>query len=371
MGDHWTGAALSRARVSARDPEELTAALASWLAAKLPGARPTLGAVHAPSLNGMSNQTLILEAEWDVAGIRTQHPLVVRLPPADDDVPLFPFYDLSRQVRVMRDVARLGLAPLPEVLWLERSPEFLGAPFFVMRKVEGRVPGDVVPYTTAGFVVDATAAERAELERQTVAAVAGIHRAPDPAGTVPYLISPRPCSDDWLDRHLHEQRAYYEWAASDGVRPSLLEQAFAWLESHRPPRRPAVLLWGDARCGNIIFDGFRVAAILDWELAAIGPAGIDLGWMVFTHMNFQDKAAALGLPGLPELFIVDSVTQRYAELAGRDDIDLEFHVLFAAVRHAIMSLRMANRGIWFGESAPPADPNDRIRSRLTLEKLLG
>ena len=41
---------------------------------------------------------------------------------------------------------------------------------------------------------------------------------------------------------------------------------------------PDVLSWGDARIGNIIYAGFEPAAVLDWEMAALGPRELDVSW---------------------------------------------------------------------------------------------
>lgn len=49
------------------------------------------------------------------------------------------------QYRTMRLVAERANLPVPRVLWPEEGPETLGAPFFVMERVEGLVPPDVMP----------------------------------------------------------------------------------------------------------------------------------------------------------------------------------------------------------------------------------
>jgi aminoglycoside phosphotransferase (APT) family kinase protein len=38
--------------------------------------------------------------------------------------------------------------PVPPVLWYEPDPGYLGAPFLVMRRIEGRVPTDMPPWTS-------------------------------------------------------------------------------------------------------------------------------------------------------------------------------------------------------------------------------
>ena len=65
---------------------------------------------------------------------------------------------------------------MPRVLWLEEDPGPLGAPFFVMERVEGRVPPDVMPYTYEGnWLHAASDAEREHLEAATVGLLARLH----------------------------------------------------------------------------------------------------------------------------------------------------------------------------------------------------
>ena len=54
---------------------------------------------------------------------------------------------MVRQYRTMRTVAEFSDLPVPKVQWLEEAPGPLGAPFFVIECVAGRVPPDVMPYT--------------------------------------------------------------------------------------------------------------------------------------------------------------------------------------------------------------------------------
>ena len=58
--------------------------------------------------------------------------------------------------------------------------------------------------------------------------------------------------------------------------------------------------WGDARIGNIIYRDFEPVAVLDWEMAGLGPPALDLGWMIYLHRFFQDLAEQMGMKGMPE-----------------------------------------------------------------------
>ena len=44
-----------------------------------------------------------------------------------------------------------------------------------------------------------------------------------------------------------------------------------------------MLNWGDARVGNILYRDFAPIAVLDWEMATVGPREVDLAWMIFLH----------------------------------------------------------------------------------------
>ena len=58
----------------------------------------------------------------------------------------------------------------------------------------------------------------------------------------------------------------------------VLDLAARWLEARAPEPRRRVLVHGDYRVGNVMFDATGVRAILDWELAHLGDPVEDLGW---------------------------------------------------------------------------------------------
>jgi aminoglycoside phosphotransferase (APT) family kinase protein len=149
-----------------------------------------------------------------------------------------------------------------------------------------------------------------------VAVLAAIHAIPDPAAAFPVLRPP--AGADALRHHVDQQRAYYRWAlADDGIEVPIIERSLAWLELHWPSGSgPDVLSWGDARIGNIIYQGFEPAAVLDWEMAALGPRELDVSWLVFLHRFFQDLAESFGAAGLPGFLRRSRVERCYQELSG-------------------------------------------------------
>lgn len=347
-------AELARPSDSLRDPETLRDRIHAWLSARV--ADPVIDEVHPPTGNGMSSETILFDATWD----GSSRSLVMRVAPLAAAQPVFPSYDMEMQSAVLRAAA--PYVPTPAVYWTEPDPAHLGAPFFVMQRVDGLIPPDVMPYNFGSWVTEATDAQRELLESSTVRMLAALHAAPVSAFD---CLGP---SDDALRRHVAGQREYYEWVVAGGPRSPLIDRCFGQLTL--PAVSRTVVSWGDARIGNVVYRDFQPVAVLDWEMASFGPPELDLGWMIFLHKFFEDIAAPAGLPGLPDFFRRDRVAARYAEASGYEPRDLDFFVLYAALRHAIVMFRVQSRAIHFGQAQPPDDPDDMILHRRALEAML-
>ncbi|MFI6731699.1 phosphotransferase family protein [Nonomuraea sp. NPDC050451] len=346
-------------RTSTRDLVDLRGSLARWLRGRV-GGSASVSEVSRPTENGLSSETLFFTATWDEGRTRC----VARLAPAVEAVPVFPSYDLRAQFGIMRLAREKAGIPAPRALWFEPDPEHLGTPFLVMEREDGDVPPDVMPYTFGSWLLDAAAADQRRLQDAGVAVLAALHR----AEFTPEELAPFGAAG--LRAHVEAQRGYYEWA--HGERPiPVLERAFSWLESHWPQDPgPDVLCWGDARIGNMMFRDFTPVAVLDWEMAAVGPPELDLSWMIFLHRFFQDITVAAGFPGMPDFMRSEDVCRKYREITGYEPRDLDFYEMYAALRHGIVMARVWQRRIHFGEQPRPDDPDDLVLHRATIEELL-
>ena len=358
----------TRPRTSTRDLGELHRRLVAWLATRVDA--PEVSALEAPESNGMSSETLLFEARWRHDGGTTVQRCAARLSPDPAAAPVFPVYDLERQFRVMRLVGERTAVPVPATLWFEPDATHLGSPFFVMERVDGVVPPDVMPYPFGSWLSEAPAADQRRLQDASVETLAALHGADVSAEDIAFLELDRP-GDSALRRHVADTAAYYEWVVSDGARSPLIERAFAWLEDHWPAEEASTAIsWGDARIGNMLFRDFEPVAVLDWEMAATGPPEIDLGWMIYLHRFLDDIALQAGLPGMPDFMRLEDVASTYAKASGRHPRDLGFYTLYAALRHAVVMSRVARRQVLFGEIAMPEDPDDMIMHRSSLEQML-
>ena len=318
----------------------------------------------------MSSETLLFDVTMsDSSGRRYVEHCVARLAPSDDAMPIFPEYDMERQFRVMRLVGERTSVPVPHVLWYEGDPAVLGAPFFVMRRAEGLVPPDIMPYTFGdNWLSQATDDQRARLQSSTTAVVAGIHGLS--GDELAFLGDASADGSAALRAHVDSWHDYYEWAHG-AHRIPLLERGFAWLDANWPESVGApVLSWGDSRIGNIMYRDFEPAAVLDWEMAGIGPRELDLSWLAFLHRFFQEIAEFFELPGIPGFLDFAAIADEYAALTGYRPRDLRFYETYAALRHGVVMGRVNQRRVRFGEQQLPADPDDLVNHKATLAAMI-
>jgi aminoglycoside phosphotransferase (APT) family kinase protein len=361
-----------RMQRSSRDPEDTRQRLEHWLGTTLgPGSDPKVATLSGTDANGMSSDTMLFEATWHAADGAHDERMVARVAPDAHDVPVFPTYDMQGQFDVIRGVGDLTDAPVPRTWWCETSPDPMGAPFFVMSRVDGDVPPDVMPYTFGdNWLFDASQADQRKLQDTTIEAIAALHNIGEPTQRFSFLERTTP-GDSHLRRHVSNTRAWYEMVKRDGVTSPLVENGFAWLDANWPTHESeTVLSWGDSRIGNVLYQDFAPAALLDWEMAGLGPAELDIGWIIYAHHVFQTLANLLELPGMPEFMTPADVAAKYEALRGYAVRDLRFYMLYSAVQWGIVFLRTGQRAVHFGEREMPADPEELIHTRPHLESLL-
>jgi aminoglycoside phosphotransferase (APT) family kinase protein len=271
-------------------------------------------------------------------------------------------------------VSELTSVPVPNVRWLEDDTSLLGTPFFLMDRIDGSAPPDNPPYAFgSNWLADAQPEQRRKMQAAVVDVLAQLHAIDDAENRFGFLFTademaagPSP-----LHHKVARTRAWYDWTVASGVRSPLVERGFTWLEEHWPKDvGPTVLSWGDSRVGNVLFRDFEPVAVLDWEMAAVCPREIDLGWLIYAHYIFQDMATAYGLPGVPDFLQRDEVAAAYESLTGYTPRDLDFYLTYAALQYAIVFLRTGSRSVHFGEIRMPDDPDGLLHNREPLERML-
>ncbi|MCU0580112.1 MAG: phosphotransferase family protein, partial [Desulfobacterota bacterium] len=117
-----------------------------------------------------------------------------------------------------------------------------------------------------------------------------------------------------------------------------LELAIRWLRGHEPPARKPVLVHGDYRLGNVIFDETGLRAILDWELAHVGDPLEDVGYISVQAWRFGQRAKPIG--GIAERAVF---YEAYAAAGGAplDAESLHYWEVFGNLKWGIITVLQA------------------------------
>jgi aminoglycoside phosphotransferase (APT) family kinase protein len=165
-------------------------------------------------------------------------------------------------------VARLAGSgvPVPPALWLDESGDWIGRPFFVTGFVAGTADTRVLRRSDPGPEMRQVAAELA-------GAAARLHGVAVDAFT--HL--PPTTTSDAAATQLRQWREIFERQRLE-PHPALV-YAFEWLERRPPVAARVAVVHGDLRFGNLLYDGDRLTALLDWEMTHLGDPVEDLGWV--------------------------------------------------------------------------------------------
>jgi len=270
------------------DPTTMEHRLSALLSSKLGGGRVSIMDLRRMT-GGASRETWSLDLIYESDGSEHRLPLVLRRDPPGAAV------DSHRrdEFALLQAAAAAGV-PVPAVHWLVDDTETLGAPFFLMDRIEG----ETLPRR---LLRDAAYAQaRQIMTAQLGSILARIHRIDTGGEALRFLVRPEPAQTA-AELELERYEQVYRFITPD-PHPAL-ELALHWLRQQRPPAAPHGLVHGDFRIGNVIYGPEGVRSILDWELAHVGDPMEDLGWMCVRSWRFgSDDQPAGGIGSREDLF---------------------------------------------------------------------
>jgi aminoglycoside phosphotransferase (APT) family kinase protein len=315
-----------------RDLDILAGTLASWLAAHMPDARNIrITDLSYPLGAGMSHETILFDAAWHEGAAERTQGMVVRIKPLRNTV--YPDDLFDQQYRLIQLMHDHGAVRVPRPLWFEADPAILGAPFFVMDKVAGRVAVSYPPYSKSGWLAESAPEDRRRLWEDAVSQLAVIQRVP--VAQAGFLTLPGGPSG--FEQEIDRWWRFIDWVDPQGTR-KLLRETYDRLLANAPANRPEGIVWGDSRLGNMIIGAdYRVAAVVDWEQPSLGGALHDLGWWL---QSDQNQTAGQGIAPLEGMGTREDTIALWREVSGKSAADIEWYEIFACFKMECLAVRM-------------------------------
>jgi aminoglycoside phosphotransferase (APT) family kinase protein/putative sterol carrier protein len=340
---------------------EMQARLTTWLEKKIPEAgNLSISDIQKPGM-GLSSETYLIDVNWEESGRERTKRVVLRAAPREFKV--FPDYELGHQFHIM-EALKDTKVPVATMLWLEEDASIIGAPFFLMERLDGEVPQDFPSYHGSGMFFEAAPAERAKMWWGSLEAMVELHKIDWKTLGVDFLGTPGGGTDP-LDRQLAYWDRFFDWIKEDPqeAHPTI-EAGMAWLRENRYAPERVVLCWGDARIGNTLFSKPErdVLAVMDWEMAYLGDPESDLAWFI---MLDRQHSVGAGLPRCEGTPTPEETVARYEELTGWRVENLFYNEVLGATRYGMILVSVFRK---FRQQGIPID-EDMILNNFCTQRL--
>ena len=242
---------------------------------------------------------------------------------------------VGREAQVLSALAHTGVPHARLAAPAEENADVIGAPFYVMEYVDGfhvldlpdAAGTDPAFKTTMSLALVDSLAQLSAIDPESIG-LGGFGRL-----------------DDFLERQVprwaRQLESYSEFDSWPGVSslPGIVEVG-GWLNANRPASFDPGLMHGDFHVGNVLFrrvgNGSEVAAIIDWEMAALGAPLLDLARLLVSWPDATGESS-LSLPidwaGFPSREVL---IERYQLRTGCDLAQLPWFEMLACYKLAII-----------------------------------
>jgi aminoglycoside phosphotransferase (APT) family kinase protein len=303
-----------------RAGEELNLdALDAYLQTHFPDERGPLDVKQFPS--GHSNLTYSVRFG--------SHEFVLRRPPFGSKVKSA--HDMGREFRVLSKLHSV-YPQAPEVILYCDEVAALGAPFYLMKPIRGVIIRRNPP---ASLEFRAEIARR--LSESFVDNLARLHSLDYQSIGLGDLGKP----EGYLDRQVRGWAERYYGSRTHEF-PEV-ESIASWLKEHMPSASGAALVHNDYKYDNLVLDPSditKIIGVLDWEMCTIGDPLTDLGTALAYWIDADDpeplQKIRWGPTTHPGSMTRAKIVERYAEKTGRDVSHMDFYVVFARFKVAVI-----------------------------------
>jgi aminoglycoside phosphotransferase (APT) family kinase protein len=254
--------------------------------------------------------------------------VVLRRPPLGHVLPTA--HDMNREYRVLSALSGTAV-PVPQPLANCQDADIIGAPFYLMRFVDGLVLRSM---QDGEILSPEQAAELSELLASMMATIHGVDYA-----AVGLADFGRP--EGYLSRQL--ARWQRQWELSNTREMPGYAELVSRLTAGLPQSAEGTLVHGDFRLDNTLVQlttPARIAAVVDWEMSTLGDPLADLGLTLSYWADgdeaFPDINVGATVTALPGFYTRKQFAARYAELAGRDVSEIGYYIAFGYFKLAVV-----------------------------------
>ena len=241
-------------------------------------------------------------------------------------------HDMFREYNVLKNLESQFLK-IPDVYLYCDNSEIIGAPFYLMERVEGYIirpnlqqkdsPGkEVIQNVSKSLVSTLVELHNVDIDQANLNELGNIN------GYVKRQV------EGWIKRYNHSK--------TDSIEN--MEFIASWLDDNQPVEVQGSIVHNDFKYDNLVLDKdnhSKITAVLDWEMATIGDPFMDLGTTLGYWVDKNDlpelklfQLSATTLDGNPTR---EGILELYEKESGKNISNPVFYYVFGLFKIAVIA----------------------------------
>lgn len=247
-------------------------------------------------------------------------------------------HDMGREYKVLFNLHK-SFDKVPQAFAYSEDTGIIGAPFYLMEKVEG-----IILTAKEAKTRNLSEAEFSSISKSWLDTFVELHQVDYEAAGLAELGKP----NGYVERQVTNWGKQYQKAATDDVPAA--QKVMSWMEEHQPTKYHHSLIHNDYKYDNVVFTDDKwnkINAVLDWEMCTLGDPLMDLGtslgyWTTARDADFMKH-------GIPSPTVMEGnpsrseIVQGYASKSGRNVDNLVFYYAYGLFKIAVIAQQIYYR----------------------------
>ncbi len=248
-------------------------------------------------------------------------------------------HDVAREFGILLALRKAGFTKMPQPIFLCTDEAIIGAPFYIMQRVEGII---LRPFNTKKISQTINAETFQKISESLCDALVELHDIDIYSTSLINIGKP----EGYILRQIDGW--YKRYKASETEIIDRVDEIHAWLIKNLPVEESPVLLHNDYKYDNVVLNSkniFQIDAFLDWEMTTVGDPRMDVGTALSYWSESTDDAFAksFNITWLSGNLTRQQFAERYAEKSGRDLSGIVYFYVFGLFKNAVVMQQIYKR----------------------------
>lgn len=246
-------------------------------------------------------------------------------------------HDMVREYRVLEALKKAGYTKVPKPIFCCEDENIIGAPFFIMEKVDGLILRNRIP---EGLDLDASFFKK--LSQNTIDGLLDLHQLELHESGLSQLGKP----EGYVERQVMGWSERYFKSKTDEL-PEM-EEVSKWLKANMPEKENMGFIHNDYKYDNLVLsdaDNPEIKAVLDWEMATVGDPLMDLGTSLayWAEAKDSDTLKMFNLTYPKGNFTRSEVVAYYASKSSLNLDQIHFYYAFGLFKVGVIAQQIYKR----------------------------